>query len=70
MKDTFLTRAQFNQLLYSSGVSSVKPGSFSGKPGQKVLVSNSEDEMQNIPPAIWKPESFWTGKQVITSLGS
>jgi hypothetical protein len=39
-------------------------GSFSCKPGQKVFMSNSESEMFLFPPAIFKPEPLWTGKQV------
>ena len=62
-KDTFLTREQYNQLLYSSGLSSGS-GSFIGKPGKKVSVLDSEDEIQPLLPAIWKPEPLWSGKQV------
>ncbi|KAM5558921.1 DNA-directed RNA polymerase I subunit 1 [Rosa sericea] len=67
-KDTFLRSDEFNQLLYSSSVSACGSDSFSGKPGQKVLTSNSEDAMQPLLPAIWKPVRLWTGKQVITTL--
>jgi len=63
-KDTFLSYEEFNQLLYSSGVSMAGLGSFYGKHGQKVFMSNSESEMFLFPPAIWKPEPLWTGKQV------
>lgn len=66
-KDTFLTREQYNQLLYSSGLSSGS-GSFIGKPGKKVSVLDSEDEIQPLLPAIWKPEPLWSGKQVITAV--
>ncbi|KAK7285628.1 hypothetical protein RJT34_20405 [Clitoria ternatea] len=67
-KDTFLTYGEFNQLLYSSGVSMAGQASFQGKPRQKVFMSNSESEMFLFPPAIWKPEPLWTGKQVISAL--
>ncbi|TKY53314.1 DNA-directed RNA polymerase I subunit rpa1 [Spatholobus suberectus] len=67
-KDTFLSYEEFNQLLYSSGVSMAGLGSFYGKCGQKVFMSNSESEMFLFPPAIWKPEPLWTGKQVISAL--
>lgn len=63
-KDTFLRSDEFNQLLYSSCVSACGSDTFSGKPGQKVFMSNSEDAMQPLLPAIWKPERLWTGKQV------
>ncbi|KAH9678838.1 DNA-directed RNA polymerase I subunit 1 [Citrus sinensis] len=67
-KDTFLNRDEFCQLLYSSGVSSSGLGSFTGKPGQRVLISRSEQEVLPLLPAIWKPEPLWTGKQVITAV--
>ncbi|KAK7392857.1 hypothetical protein VNO78_21307 [Psophocarpus tetragonolobus] len=67
-RDTFLNYEQFNQLLYSSGVSMAGLGSFYGKHGQKVFMSNSESEMFLFPPTIWKPEPLWTGKQVISAL--
>ncbi|KAK7345074.1 hypothetical protein VNO77_15476 [Canavalia gladiata] len=67
-KDTFLSYEEFNQLLYCSGVSMGGLGSFYGKHGQKVFMSNSESEMSLFPPAIWKPEPLWTGKQVISAL--
>ncbi|XWS53418.1 hypothetical protein CRYUN_Cryun10bG0000100 [Craigia yunnanensis] len=67
-RDTFFCRDEFNQLLYSSGVSSLAQSSFSGKPGQKVFVSSSEEGMLSILPAILKPKPLWTGKQVITAV--
>ncbi|XVE96012.1 hypothetical protein REPUB_Repub02eG0185000 [Reevesia pubescens] len=67
-RDTFLSRDEFNQLLYSSGVSSLARSSFSGKPGQKVFISSSEEGMLSILPAILKPKPLWTGKQVITAV--
>ncbi|XP_065855362.1 DNA-directed RNA polymerase I subunit 1 [Euphorbia lathyris] len=67
-RDTFLSQDEFSQLLYSSGVSGSGQTSFHGRSGQKVLWLHSEDEIQTIPPAIWKPKPLWTGKQVITAL--
>ncbi|XWS43173.1 hypothetical protein CRYUN_Cryun16bG0080100 [Craigia yunnanensis] len=67
-RDTFLSRDEFNQLLYSSGVSSLAQTSFSGKAGQKVFISSSEEGMPSILPAILKPKPLWTGKQVITAV--
>ncbi|KAE9596846.1 putative DNA-directed RNA polymerase [Lupinus albus] len=67
-KDTFLRCEEFNQLLYSSGVSMAGMGSFYGKSGKKVFMLSSESEMLVFPPAIWKPEPLWTGKQVISAL--
>ncbi|KAL5783905.1 hypothetical protein ACOSQ2_006297 [Xanthoceras sorbifolium] len=67
-KDTFLSRDEVNQLLYSSGVSNSGLSSFSGKPGRKVFIPNSEEEVQTFWPAILKPEPLWTGKQVISAV--
>ncbi|XVE89393.1 hypothetical protein DITRI_Ditri19aG0198100 [Diplodiscus trichospermus] len=67
-RDTFLSRDEFNQLLYSSGVSSLAQNSFSGKPGQKVFISSSEEGILSILPAVLKPKPLWTGKQVISAV--
>ncbi|KAI3972071.1 hypothetical protein MKX01_025639 [Papaver californicum] len=67
-KDTFLTRDEYNYLLYSSGVSAAVRHSSSGASRKKIYMINSEDELQGTPPAIWKPEPLWTGKQVISSI--
>lgn len=66
-RDTFLNRDDFNQLLFSSGISSLGLRS-SVKPGKKVIVSSSEEDILPILPAIWKPEPLWTGKQVVTAI--
>ena len=50
-RDTFLSRAEFMQLVYSA-VCPTRPG----------LVDSSPINLP--PPAILKPESLWTGKQV------
>lgn len=63
-KDTFLTRDAVDQLLYSSGVTSSRFSSLSSRPGQKVSIPSSEEEVQTFWPAILKPEPLWTGKQV------
>ena len=57
-KNTFLTRYEFQQLVYIS---------VSGLPGTEI-VPYSEDMIANIPPTIYKPKPLWTGKQVITAL--
>ncbi|KAF5726829.1 DNA-directed RNA polymerase I subunit rpa1 [Tripterygium wilfordii] len=67
-RDTFLSRDEFNQLLYSSGVGTGGSVSFAGKPGNKVLISSFENEMESLLPTIWKPEPLWTGKQVISAV--
>lgn len=63
-KDTFLTRDEFNQLLFSTNLSLRGSSSSSTKLGKKVCVSDFEAEIQSVMPAIWKPEPLWTGKQV------
>ncbi|KAL2501697.1 nuclear RNA polymerase A1 [Forsythia ovata] len=68
MKDTFLTRDEFNQLLYGSGVFAMMPGSHPGNNSRKVSLVDSEGVMQSVLPAVWKPGPLWTGKQVITAL--
>ncbi|CAI9761147.1 unnamed protein product [Fraxinus pennsylvanica] len=69
MKDTFLTREEFNQLLYGSGVFAMMPGSHPVNNSQKVSLVDSEGVvMQSVLPAVWKPGPLWTGKQVITAL--
>ncbi|XP_020588466.1 DNA-directed RNA polymerase I subunit 1-like [Phalaenopsis equestris] len=66
--DTFLTREEYSQLLY---VSCVPPPSYSSQAinfGQKISAVVVADDIQPLPPAIWKPKLLWTGKQVITAI--
>uniref|UniRef100_A0A1D1Z0S6 DNA-directed RNA polymerase subunit n=1 Tax=Anthurium amnicola TaxID=1678845 RepID=A0A1D1Z0S6_9ARAE len=67
-KDSFLTRDEYNQLLYASCVPAADSSTSLCKVGQKVSILNSEDEMEALLPAIWKPGPLWTGKQVITAI--
>lgn len=65
-KDTFLTFDEFNHLVYCSGVYARQSGSFVSKPGKKVSILDSADEILQLPcPAIIRPEPLWTGKQVV-----
>ncbi|KAL8489243.1 hypothetical protein ACS0TY_025230 [Phlomoides rotata] len=68
MKNTFLTRSEFSQLLYGSGVFAVVPGSLPANHSRKVSVVDSEGAVESILPTVWKPVPLWTGKQVITAL--
>ncbi|KAL0339625.1 UNVERIFIED_CONTAM: DNA-directed RNA polymerase I subunit [Sesamum radiatum] len=68
LKNTFLTRSEFSQLLYGSGVFAGGPGSLAGKQSRKVSLVDSEGLVESVLPSIWKPEPLWTGKQVITAL--
>ncbi|XP_042377579.1 DNA-directed RNA polymerase I subunit 1-like [Zingiber officinale] len=64
--DTFLTREEYHQLIY---VSCMPPTSYAqNRYGEKASLSWSENEIQPLPPAIWKPIPLWTGKQVITAI--
>ena len=56
-RGTFLTRAQFQQLLYVA---------VSGLPGTEA-VGHAED-MVTPPPAVLRPAERWTGKQVVSAL--
>ena len=51
--DTFFTREEYFQLLYGS----LKPEEYSGYDNGCLLT---------LPPAIWKPKSLWTGKQIVS----
>ncbi|KAK8921570.1 DNA-directed RNA polymerase II subunit RPB1 [Platanthera zijinensis] len=66
--DTFLTREEYNQLLYASYVPSPAYGSQAVIFGQKISSLVAVDEIQSLPPAIWKPKPLWTGKQVISAI--
>ena len=56
-KETFLTKAEFQQLLYTA---------VSGLPGNEIV---PPAESMIVPqPAILKPRAMWTGKQVVSSL--
>lgn len=68
LKNTFLTRSEFTQLLYGSGVFAAGPGSHPVDHSRKVSVLDSEGLVESVLPAVWKPEPLWTGKQVITAL--
>ncbi|GAA6049814.1 hypothetical protein JCM3770_002174 [Rhodotorula araucariae] len=53
-KDTFFTREQYQQLIYGA----LRPeGDYTG-----------EGTVKTLPPAVWKPQPLWTGKQVISTL--
>jgi len=56
-KDTFLTKSEFQQLLYIA---------VSGLPGTEIVTAMETMIMPE--PAILKPKRMWTGKQVITGL--
>jgi DNA-directed RNA polymerase I subunit RPA1 len=53
-RDTFLTRAQYTQLLYAACCSS-RPGA---------AAAAAVGSLRTPPPAIWRPQPLYTGKQV------
>jgi DNA-directed RNA polymerase I subunit RPA1 len=53
-RDTFFTREEYHQLLYSSL-----------RPEEGHTTSGS---LLTVDPAVWKPRPLWTGKQVITTV--
>lgn len=53
-RDTFLTRAQYTQLLYAACCSS--------RPGADAAAAVGS--LRTPPPAIWRPQPLYTGKQV------
>jgi DNA-directed RNA polymerase I subunit RPA1 len=53
-RDTFLTRAQYTQLLYAACCSS--------RPGADAAAAVGS--LATPPPAIWRPQPLYTGKQV------
>ena len=64
-RDTFLDRATFCQLLYSSC-----GAQFLGKrqTGGGGLTMTPEEHIAVPPPAVLKPKPLWTGKQVIGAI--
>jgi DNA-directed RNA polymerase I subunit RPA1 len=62
-RDTFLTREEYQQLVYSACVSS-NPTSFKSKKQTVLGVIDHDDSIMPLPPAILKPRPLWTGKQV------
>jgi DNA-directed RNA polymerase beta' subunit len=53
-RDTFFTREEYHQLLYSSL-----------RPEEGHTTSGS---LLTVDPAVWKPRPLWTGKQMITTV--
>lgn len=60
MKDTFLSREDFNQLLYTSGVYACGTSQHG-----KVSIVDKACFVEPVVPAVLKPKPLWTGKQVI-----
>lgn len=53
-KDTFLSKEQYMQLVYI-GV-------------RELVEQNLLKKIKTLPPAVMKPKTLWTGKQVISTI--
>lgn len=67
-RDTFLTKEEYQNLVYTACVSNAAPIFQRGKSCPKVGVVKDEHAFLSLPPTILKPEPLWTGKQVITTV--
>lgn len=67
-RDTFLTKEEYQNLVYTACVSNAAPVFQRGKSCPKVGVVKDERAFLSLPPTILKPEPLWTGKQVITTV--
>jgi DNA-directed RNA polymerase I subunit RPA1 len=61
-RDTFLTKEEYQQLVYAGCVSS-KFAKFRKKNGVLGVI-NKDPDIIPVPPALVKPQRLWTGKQV------
>jgi DNA-directed RNA polymerase I subunit RPA1 len=55
-QNTFFDREEYLQLLYGA----IRPEND----------TDSHTRLITIPPAVWKPKSLWTGKQIVSRSGS
>ena len=67
-RDTFLTKEEYQNLVYTACVSNAAPVFQRGKSCPKVGVVKDEQTFFSLPPTILKPEPLWTGKQVCGSV--
>ncbi|KAL2622234.1 hypothetical protein R1flu_002439 [Riccia fluitans] len=65
-RDTFLTKEEYMQIVYTAIVSSTPPT----LPKKKSALGMVERDrpIRILPPAIYKPRRLWTGKQVMTTI--
>ncbi|KAL3691839.1 hypothetical protein R1sor_005490 [Riccia sorocarpa] len=65
-RDTFLTKEEYMQIVYTAIVSSTPPT----LPKKKSALGMVERDrpIKILPPAIQKPRRLWTGKQVMTTI--
>lgn len=67
-KDTFLTKEEYQELVYSACISSAPATYFKGQSQPKVGVIEHDRSIITLAPAILKPDPLWTGKQVISTV--
>ncbi|KAH9297472.1 hypothetical protein KI387_029154, partial [Taxus chinensis] len=67
-RDTFLTKEDYQHLVYNACVSNSAPVFQRGKSRPKVGIVEDDHGFLSLTPTIWKPEPLWTGKQVITTV--
>ncbi|KAI5797692.1 hypothetical protein EDC01DRAFT_629076 [Geopyxis carbonaria] len=58
-RDTFFSRQEYHQLLYSSLLPEKNGDSLSCSKSTRIIM---------VPPAVIKPKPLWTGKQVVTTI--
>ncbi|EFJ17302.1 hypothetical protein SELMODRAFT_233747 [Selaginella moellendorffii] len=67
-KDTFLTKEEYHQLVYSACVPMPTLESATFSKGRNVKTLDNHPAIETVPPAIWKPRCLWSGKQVLTTI--
>lgn len=67
-RDTFLSKEEYQELVYSACVSSAPTTFTKGTRQPKVGIIEHDRSIVTLPPAILKPKPLWTGKQVITTV--
>ncbi|KAI5064715.1 hypothetical protein GOP47_0019410 [Adiantum capillus-veneris] len=67
-RDTFLTREEYQELVYSACISSIPATYLKGPGRRKVGVIARDRSIKPLAPAILKPKQLWTGKQVVSTI--
>lgn len=63
-RDTFLTKEEYHQLVYTACVSCSPANLKKRKKNVALSVVDRDLPIIPLPPAILKPQPMWTGKQV------
>jgi len=67
-RDTFLTKEEYHQLVYTACVSCSPANLKKRKKNVALSVVDRDLPIIPVPPAIMKPQPLWTGKQVLTTI--